>query len=41
MAGSFTLGFHVEVVNNGAVDLFVGFIGHAMDAAASAAIGLL
>src|SRR6266550_2110203 len=40
MAGSFTLGFHVEVVSNDAVDVFIAFIGQTVDTVASAAIAL-
>jgi hypothetical protein len=39
MAGSFTLGFDVEVVNNDAVDLLIGFIWTLATPVASAAIG--
>ena len=38
MAGSFTLGFDVEVVNNDAVDLLIGFIWTLATPVASAAI---
>src|SRR6266550_2610970 len=38
MAGSFALGFDVEVVNNDAVDLLVGFIWRLATPVASAAI---
>jgi hypothetical protein len=34
MAGSVRLGFDVEVVNNDAVDLFIGFIEETSDAVA-------
>jgi hypothetical protein len=38
MAGSFTLGFEVEVVNNDAVDLSIGFIWRLAMPVTSAAI---
>jgi hypothetical protein len=38
MTGSFTLGFGVEVVNNDAVDLLIGFIWTLATPVASAAI---
>jgi len=38
MAGSFTLGFDVEVVNNDAVDLSIGFIWRLAMPVTSAAI---
>jgi len=38
MAGSFTLGFDVEVVNSDAVDLLIGFIRTLAAPVASAAI---
>jgi hypothetical protein len=41
MAGSFTLGFDVEVVNNDAVDLLIGFIRALATLVASAAISAL
>jgi hypothetical protein len=41
MADSLTLGFDVEVVNNDAVDLLIGFIWRLATPVASAAIGAL
>jgi hypothetical protein len=38
MAGSFTLGFNFEVVNNDAVDLLIGFIWTLATPVVSAAI---